>query len=81
MTYCEEVIITKITRGKGTPESVCRMVVQIYKKDGTLIAESDPCGNFTQEDTYELVKMMAGKNISEFWDVYQNFSNKKTTTP
>ena len=40
---CEEVIITQEKRGKGTEDDPVRLVVQVYAKDGTLIAESDPC--------------------------------------
>jgi hypothetical protein len=39
---CEEVIITDILlRGKGTPSDPYRRVVQVWAKDGTLIAEKD----------------------------------------
>jgi hypothetical protein len=40
---CEEVIITDMfLRGKGTPSEPYRRVVQVWDKDGTLIAENDP---------------------------------------
>jgi hypothetical protein len=40
----EEVIITENElRGKGTEESPYRRVIQVWTKDGTLIAEKDPC--------------------------------------
>ncbi len=39
---CEEVIITGEKRGKGTEDDPVRYVLQVYAKDGKLIAENDP---------------------------------------
>jgi hypothetical protein len=42
-----EVIKLYTSRGAGTEEDRCRMVLQIWTKDGKLLAENDPCaGNF-----------------------------------
>ena len=44
MAKCEEFIIVENSRGKGIDKSdPCRAVIQIWTKDGTLVAESDPC--------------------------------------
>ena len=41
---CEEVIITNLTlRGSGVEMDPYRRVVQVYTKDGVLLAEHDPC--------------------------------------
>lgn len=43
----EEVILTQVPRGEGKDESdPCRTVDQVHHKDGTLIAENDPCHDF-----------------------------------
>jgi|GEM_PF-6892040 len=52
MTHCEEVIITTQKR-VGTGQNITspiRLVKQVFSKDGDLIAESDPMGNYTVED-------------------------------
>jgi hypothetical protein len=41
---CREVVITtNATRGKGVPNSPIRRIVEVWEKDGTKIAEHDPC--------------------------------------
>ncbi len=40
--YCEEVIISTLTRGKGIDGDPVREVTQVVTKLGTLIAEKDP---------------------------------------
>lgn len=48
-----EVIVSHIsTRGLGTKRSPCRKVLQVFEKDGTLIAEKDDWDGdkFTQGD-------------------------------
>lgn len=43
-SVCKEVIITTIRRrGLGTENSPIRVITEIFEKDGTLIAEKDPC--------------------------------------
>lgn len=39
---CEEVILTEQQRGAGVEGDPLRLVVMIYAKDGTLLAERDP---------------------------------------
>lgn len=40
---CKEVIVSRLsTRGKGVKHSPIRTITQVFEKDGTLIAESDP---------------------------------------
>ena len=38
-----QVIETKSNRGKGTPDDLCRRVVQYWSLEGKLLAENDPC--------------------------------------
>lgn len=41
---CREVVITaNATRGKGVLGSPVRRIVEVWEKDGTKIAENDPC--------------------------------------
>lgn len=43
---CKEVIISKLTtRGRGIVGDPVRRITQVFEKDGTLIAEYDPCAN------------------------------------
>jgi hypothetical protein len=53
-----ELILTAERRGSGTPESVCRLVQQLYTKDGYIIAEFDPCGVRHADNTYEPASWM-----------------------
>lgn len=43
----EKLLVIKVLRGKGTPDDLCRHVIQYYKKidDGnySLLFEDDPC--------------------------------------
>ena len=50
--YCQEVIIdTTRTKGSGkSPISPTRKITEVYTKEGTLIATSDPIGDFSKED-------------------------------
>jgi hypothetical protein len=41
--HCEEVIIADVYRGKGTQDDPGRRVLQVFQKDGTFLAEHDPC--------------------------------------
>jgi len=53
---CEEVIITDILlRGKGTPSDPYRRVVQVWAKDGTLIAEKD---EYTIPETLSMEELL-----------------------
>ena len=41
---CKEVIISRLSRrGKGVENSPIRVITEVFEKDGTLIAEFDPC--------------------------------------
>ena len=41
---CKEVIVSTIARrGTGKKHSPIRVITQVFEKDGTLIAEYDPC--------------------------------------
>jgi len=39
MTHCEEVIITHEKRGLGTDKDPVRKILQVWSKEGQLIAE------------------------------------------
>lgn len=49
---CKEVVITTLKRrGSGIEHSPIRVITEVYEKDGTLIAEHDPCPEtFAQMD-------------------------------
>lgn len=68
---CQEVIITTCEqRGDGKDRSLLRGLRRVYTKDGVLIAEYDPVGNFTMEDLYDFEKHIAeGGNVEQFMDL------------
>ena len=41
----DEVILSQVSRGKGTEEDPCRIVLQVHTLDGHWLAESDPVAN------------------------------------
>jgi hypothetical protein len=47
-----ELILTEECRGGGTPESIYRVVQQLFTKEGYLIAEYDPCGVRSANNEY-----------------------------
>ena len=56
MINVQEVIITDLNRrgnGKDTP---LRRIIEVYEKDGSLIAQNDPMGNYRMEDMIEFAK-------------------------
>lgn len=46
----ERVIVSFVSRGKGTEKSPCRQVLQVHNFDGTLMAENDP---FPEQENHE----------------------------
>lgn len=56
--YCQEVIISNLLmRGKGVIGDPVRLILQVYDKEGNLIAENDPDPSlFTKELMIEFVK-------------------------
>lgn len=58
---CKEVIISRILRrGTGKDENdPIRIITQVFEKDGTLIAESDPCTVTAEEHHRSLATMEA----------------------
>lgn len=42
MIRLQEVIIAEITKGDGTTDDPCRVVMQIWTTDGKMLAEKDP---------------------------------------
>jgi hypothetical protein len=48
--HIEKVIVSFKTRGKGTEEDPMRRILQVHRKDGTLIAENDPKPKSVDED-------------------------------
>lgn len=53
-TWCEEVIISTVKRKGGGLEECdpIRIITQVFKKDGTLIAEYDPIASGPLEFTF-----------------------------
>lgn len=47
MTKIIELIYSEENKGKGTKDDVVRKVIQLWTKEGVLIAEHDPCGTGT----------------------------------
>jgi len=48
---CKELIVSTLKRrGKGTEDSILRIITEVYEKDGTLIAENDPCPDIKFEE-------------------------------
>lgn len=74
MINCKEYIFSSMgTRGKGTPKSLCRTITQIFDKEGNLLAENDPNGNYTMEDMYAFAEKYAKNpcNIDEWKNTNQ----------
>jgi hypothetical protein len=67
---CKEVIITNLLcRGKGIKSSPIRRVVQVFEKDGTLIAENDP-----SPETFSAIDMIRFAR----WIMDGGFDSSKT---
>lgn len=49
MVKCEEFVISDLLIKGDGKETPVRRIIQIYKKDGELLAENDPIGNFNIE--------------------------------
>ena len=45
--WCEEVILVNTRRGAGNDEDPVRVVLQVYSKDGILLAENDPVADYS----------------------------------
>lgn len=65
----EEVIISELLRrGAGTPQSPIRKVLQVYSKDGKLIAENDSWAEenriYSAGDLVDLLKSRQRLNIA-----------------
>lgn len=58
MAQIIELIYTTESRGSGTKEDRCRTVMQLYTKDGRLVAEYDPYGSTIVNDSalYSAIK-------------------------
>lgn len=62
---CKEVIISTIRRrGDGTPNNPIRMVVEVFEKDGTLIAERD---TFDTKVKWVSVKERLPEESGRYW--------------
>lgn len=57
---CKEVIISTIKRrGAGTDNGPIRFITEVFEKDGTFIAEYDPCAS----DTIPLIEKWKKENV------------------
>lgn len=61
-TYCEELIVTHASRGIGNKEYPFRRVLQIFKKDGTLLAENDSFKNDAGIDLVDILNFSRWAN-------------------
>lgn len=48
-----QVIVASTIRGKGTPDSVMRSVVQYWTPEGDLIFEIDPCMHAVMDEGFK----------------------------
>lgn len=56
---CKEVIISTIKkRGAGTVNDPIRFITEVFEKDGTFIAEYDPC----ESDTIDPIRKWQKEN-------------------
>ena len=70
MVICKEVVLCGLTRrGDGkSPSTPVRAITEVYDKDGTLIAEKDPCGGFNIEDLADLAGFISkGSGDLDAW--------------
>lgn len=63
---CKELIVTTLSRrGKGIKHDPVRVVMQVFEKNGTLVAEYDPRpGLFNQMDLVNYSKWLVRNEIT-----------------
>ena len=79
MILTEEVIITNLHK-RGIVKnntSTLRNITQVYSKSGNIIAESDPWGNFTQEDLVDFAKFCSGRPADQPEDTLREWLKTK----
>ena len=68
MINCQELILSKVARkGEGKFPSPIRELTQVFTKEGQLIAEYDPMGNYTLEDLFSLSTAISKGETVEIW--------------
>ncbi|RWZ82723.1 MAG: hypothetical protein EO766_17950 [Hydrotalea sp. AMD] len=75
MIQVKELIVTDLSRkGTGTSEiSPVRTVLEVYTKDGELVATNDTLGNYSVEDLHSLAafclanKELSAKEVLQKW--------------
>lgn len=74
MINCQELILSKLSlKGKGEFPSPIRELTQVFTKEGQLIAEYDPMGNYSIEDIFSLSNAIAKGQSVEIW-LKENFN-------
>lgn len=63
---CKEVIVSRLkTVGDGSDLNPFREVVQVFEKDGSLIAEKDGFNNFSAKDMVDYALYCLEKNVGK----------------
>ena len=76
MIQVKELIVTDLSRrGNGRDEtSPVRSVLEVYTKDGELLAVHDSQGNYTVEQLIAFAKLCREKSDVEIENIYQSWS-------
>ena len=75
MINLQEVIICDL-KTKGTGQHVSspiRRIIEIYSKEGVLIALNDPMGNFTKEDLFEFARQCQLRPTEDIEKIFQSW--------
>lgn len=77
MIQVKELVLTDLSRrGNGRDEtSPVRDVLEVYTKDGELLAVHDSQGNYTVEQLIAFAKLCREKSDLEIEKIYQSWSN------
>lgn len=75
MIQVKELIVTDLSRrGNGRDEtSPVRSVLEVYTKDGELLAVYDSQGNYTVEQLIEFAKLCREKSDIAIENIYQSW--------
>lgn len=78
MIQVKEVIITDISRrGNGHDRtSPIRTVLEVYTKDGELLAINDSQGNYTIEQLFGFARLCRANPEGVLEEIYQSWSNQ-----
>jgi predicted proteasome-type protease len=76
MIQVKELVVTDLSRrGNGRDEiSPVRSVLEVYTKDGELLAVHDSQGNYTVEHLVAFAKLCREKSNESIENIYQSWS-------